>query len=190
METSVINKIGILFKYCFSSFLNIELFIITVLSFVLLYLVLYRNGKVLKVLSSILLILFLSIIIICFCDYAANSVDYFIKALMKYYYFPSMGIYFMIVVFVSILLLISLLSGLFSKFVKMSICILSFLVYLLFIQFLAYIISNNIMLTLDVSIYSNIIILSIVQLSNMLVFIWLVIIFFYKLYLFFRKKFD
>ncbi len=179
-----------LFKYFFSSFMNIELFIITLLFFVLLYFILYKKSKLLRLSLSIILLLFLFIIVVCYHDYAVSSIDYFIKVLMRYYYFPSMGIYFIIVVLVSFLLLGCLLTNVFSKFVKISIFVLSFFVYLLFIQFLAFIISNNINLTLDVSIYSNVIVLSIVQLSNLLILLWLMVVSIYKLYTFFRRKFD
>ncbi|MDY2908750.1 MAG: hypothetical protein SOU84_06315 [Candidatus Faecimonas sp.] len=41
-----------------------------------------------------------------------------------------------------------------------------------------------------VALYQNKQILSIVQLSNLVVLFWFIVSFFYNLYLFFRRKFD
>lgn len=190
METSVIDKIVTIIKYFCSSFMGIELLLIMLLAFTMLYFVLKKDNKIIKIIYSMAFILFLVIVIICFNDYVVSSIDYFIKAVMKYYYFPSVGLYFIIVLGVTILFIISILSKVFTKFEKISIYILSFFTYLFFIGFISFVLTNKITLTLDLSLYSNNVILSLVQLSNLILFVWVIVILIHKLFIFFKKKFD
>lgn len=186
----MISKILTLFKYIFSSFMGIELFAIILLLFLILLFINKSEKKLFKLMFSLVFLVFLLFIFIYYRDFSVASFDYFVKKLMNYYYFPSIGLYFMIIVCVSILLFISILYKKCSKVFKYSVYLLSFLVYLLFVQFVGFVISNKIELVVDISIYSNSVILAIVQLSNLFTFLWILFILIYKFYLFLKKKFD
>ena len=190
METSVIEKFCIIIKYFCSSFMGIELLIIMLLLFAMLYFILKKDNKVLKIIYSMIFVLFLIFIVIYFNDYAISSINFFIKSIMRYYYFPSVGLYFIIIIGVTLLFISCLFLKKLSKFEKISIYILSFFTYLFFIGFISYIVVNKVTLTLDVTLYSNNVILSLVQLSNLILFVWFIIILIYKLFVFFKKKFD
>lgn len=64
------------------------------------------------------------------------------------------------------------------------------IIYFLFFNFIIVVYNNKLDLTDKVSLYTNDLVLSIVQLSNLVFVIWLVVIFFYKLYCFFSKNYD
>ena len=63
-------------------------------------------------------------------------------------------------------------------------------IYFLFFNFIIVVYNNKLDLTNKVNLYTNDLVLSIVQLSNLVFVIWLVVIFFYKLYCFFNKNYD
>ena len=63
-------------------------------------------------------------------------------------------------------------------------------VFLLFSMFISLIIQGSLDMADPVALYQNKQILSIVQLSNLVVLFWFIVSFFYNLYLFFRRKFD
>ena len=77
--------------------------------------------------------------------------------------------------------------GLFKKIFNF-IC--SFIIFLLFFLYVILITTNGIDLGNIVSIYSNETVLSIVQVSNLIFVIWIIVSMFYKLYLFLKKKVD
>ena len=66
----------------------------------------------------------------------------------------------------------------------------SFIIFLLFFLYVILITTNGIDLGNIVSIYSNDTVLSIVQVSNLVFVIWIIVSMFYKLYLFIKKKVD
>ena len=57
-------------------------------------------------------------------------------------------------------------------------------------MFISLIIQGSLDMADPVVLYQNKQILSIVQLSNLVVLFWFIVSFFYNLYLFFRRKFD
>ena len=63
-------------------------------------------------------------------------------------------------------------------------------IYFLFFNFIIVVYNNKLDLTNKVNLYTNDLVLSIVQLSNLVFVIWLVVIFFYKFYCFFNKNYD
>ena len=65
-----------------------------------------------------------------------------------------------------------------------------FILYVFFVGLFSYIVSNNLSLSIDYAIYKDKYILSFVQLSNLIFWLWMLITFFIKIYNYFRKKFD
>ena len=63
-------------------------------------------------------------------------------------------------------------------------------IYFLFFLFIVRVTMNGILLMDIVNVYNDEVILSLVQISNLIFVIWIVVTCFYKLYLFYKKKFD
>jgi hypothetical protein len=64
------------------------------------------------------------------------------------------------------------------------------IIYFLFFLFIVRVTMNGIVLMDLSNVYNDEVILSIVQISNLLFVIWIIVTVFYKLYNFYKKKFD
>lgn len=190
MNLSVIEKLGVIFKYLFSSFLSIELFIISFLLLIILIINIKRKNIFVQIIAVGIFLGFVLGIFISYTTYVKSSIDSFVKAILNYIYFPSTIVYFFIMVFVTVMLVYSLFSKKIGN-VKRIINFATFcLLYFFFMSFLSLSSYNAIDLIDLTSLYENNIILSLVQVSNWVLFIWLIYTGFYHLYLFFKKKFD
>ena len=87
MDLSLIEKIGVILKYIFSSFLSIEMLIVSLLLFFILLFNLKRKNRIVQIVAVGTYIGFLIGIIISYSDYARVSFNSFIKAIMNYVYF-------------------------------------------------------------------------------------------------------
>ena len=190
MNLSLIEKFGMIFKYIFSSFLSIELFILSLLLFLILIVNVKRKNMFIQMLDIGVYIGFLLGIIISYTTYVQTSVDSFVKAVMNYVYFPSTVVYFFIMLFVTITLLVSLFSKKMTMFKKIFNYSFFSILYFFFMTFMA-LCSYDSVDVVDTSVlYQNEIILSIVQISNLILVIWILYTCFYHLYLYFKKKYD
>ena len=190
MNISVFGKIGLIFKYIFSSFVTIELFIFSILVFVLLIVNLKKqyvfiNLGFIAIFIGLLLGVFLS-----YSSYVSLCFRSLFKGIMKYIYFPSTIVYFFIILFVSIMLIYTIFSKRITKFKKVFNYVFFNLTYLLFLLFVTLSASNNIDLNNMKDLYLNNTILSLIQASNVIIFIWLVYTCFYHLYLYYKRRFD
>ncbi len=190
MDLSIIDKILLIFKYFFSSFLGIEILLIGVLLLVFLILNIKRNVLIVKISIPIILIIIMLFISGGFHNYVMESIDACIKFIMNYYYFPSMALYYILSLIVVIVLIVTLLNDKIDIIKKYINYIFLSLFFILFLGVISYIINNNIELVLDYSIYENDLVLSFIQISNFIFFIWLLITCFWYLYKYFKKKFD
>lgn len=189
MFLSLIEKIGLVIKNAFSSFMGIEMFLIILLLFLFLVLNIKRNNKIVKWSFVISVIAFMAVIIVMNFDYAIYSINYLLKIIMKYIYFPSTVVYFLIVVLSLVFILISNFSKM--PYYKRVLDISFFsIIYFLFFNFIAAIGQYKLDLADKVSLYSNNLVLSIVQISNLVFVIWIIVILFYKLYNYFKNKYD
>ena len=186
MFLSLIEKIGLVIKNAFSSFMGIEMFLIILLLFLFLVLNIKRNNKIVKWSFVISVIAFMAVIIVMNFDYAIYSIDYLLK---KYIYFPSTVVYFLIVVLSLVFILISNFSKMpyYKKVLDISFFS---IIYFLFFNFITAIGQYKLDLADKVSLYSNNLVLSIVQISNLVFLIWIIVILFYNLYNYFKKKYD
>ena len=118
------------------------------------------------------------------------SFNSFVKAIMNYIYFPSTIVYFFIMIFVTGALLYTI----FSKKLWIGKRIINYAVfcilYFFFMSFLSLAAYNAFDLMDMNALYSNDTILSLVQISNLLLFVWMIFTGFYYLYQFYKKKFD
>jgi len=190
MNLSLLGKLGVIFKYIFSSFLSIEMFIISLLLFVILIYNLKKNNKMVQIIAIGVYLGFVLGIFISYTTYVKSSFDSFVKWIMNYIYFPSTIVYFFIIIFVTILMLYTL----FSKKLKVLKKIINYFIfsilYFFFMSFLSICAYNSYDLMEITTLYENETVLSLVQISNLLLFVWLIFTGFYHLYGYYKKKFD
>lgn len=190
MDLGLFDKMKIIFQLLFSSFISIEI----VLFFLLLFLLLVFNVKIKNKLVPIILSIFLVIGIIVFCfvfsSYAITCLDSFIMKIMDYYYFPSTIVYFFIFLFMVSVCFITMFSKKMKPMKKVFNYCCSIIVFLLFSMFIVLAVYSKIDFADTVALYQNNQVLTLVQVSNLIVLFWFVVSCFYYLYLFFKKKFD
>lgn len=190
MDLGLFDKMKIIFQLLFSSFMSIEI----VLFFLLLFLLLVFNVKIKNKLVPIILSIFLVIGIIGFCfvfsSYAITCLDSFIMKVMDYYYFPSTIVYFFIFLFMVSVCFITMFSKKMKPMKKVFNYCCSTVVFLFFSMFIVLAVYSKIDFADTVALYQNNQILTLVQVSNLIVLFWFVVSCFYYLYLFFKKKFD
>lgn len=190
MNLSVLGKLGIVFRYIFSSFLSIEMFIMNLLLFAILIYNLKKNNRFVQILAIGVYLGFVLGIFITYTSYVQSSINSFVKEIMNYIYFPSTIVYFFIIVFVTVMILYTL----FSKKLTITKKIINYsvftILYFFFMSFLTLSAYNGYDLMDMVSLYENDVILSLVQVSNFILFLWFLYTGFYWLYWYFKKKFD
>ena len=99
MNLSIVEKITEIFKYIGSSFLSVSLFILCLLLFLISVINISKKNKYANyIIIVIYLAIFISIIIAS-PSYFVYSIDWLLKSIMKYIYFPSTGAYYMINLF-------------------------------------------------------------------------------------------
>ena len=190
MNLSLFEKIGVIFKYTFSSFLSIELFVLSLLVFLVLYINIKRKNQIIQLSSFVLYIGFIIGVFISYTSYVQTCIDSFVKTIMNYIYFPSTIVYFFIMLFVTIVMIYTLLSKKIHLYKKIFNYATFSILYYFFLSFLS-LASYDMVDLLDITkLYENDVILSIVQISNLLLVIWLIVTGFYHLYLYFKKKYD
>lgn len=190
MNLSLIDKIGTIFKYIFSSFLSIEMFILSLLLFIILVYNLKRKNTFVQMIAIGIYIGFIIGIFISYTTYVKTCIDSFIKGIMNYIYFPSPIVYFFIIIFVTVMILITLFSKKLTMFKKVINYLFFSMLYFLFMAFIALGASNGVDLAETSVLYQNDTILSIVQISNFILLIWLIFTGFYHLNKYFKKKYD
>lgn len=190
IDLTLFQKLKLVFKYFFSSFMPIELLIIVLCIFLFLFFNLKRNKTIVNIFIPIIILLFVAFMAMGFHEYTKSAVEEIIKLIMHYYYFPSMAFYFVIIIFTTIYLIKNVYSEKYSMKFKIFNYVFSFLLFTLFVGLFSYVISNNIGLSIDYSIYKDKYILSFIQISNLIFVLWLFILGTIKLYNYFKKKYD
>lgn len=190
MNLSLIEKLSVIFKYTFSSFLSIEMFIFSLLLFCILVYSVKVNNHFIQMISIGIYIGFVIGIIISYTSYVQTSFNSFTKAILNYIYFPSTVVYFFIIVFVTILILYTLFSKNITNIKKIFNYLFFSIMYFFFMTFMALSAFDGVDLMEITELYKNDTILSIVQISNLLLVIWLIVTGFYYLYRYFKKRFD
>ena len=190
MYLSLLEKFGLVFKYLFSSFLSIEMFILTLLLFIILVFNMKKNNHIVQMVTVGVYIGFIIGIIISYTTYVQTCVDSFVKVILNYIYFPSTIVYFFIILFGTFIMIYTLFNKKIGK-VKKIINFLTFsIIYFFFMSFVALATYDMVDLMDTSKLYQNDVILSLVQISNLLLVIWILYTGFYHLYLYFKKKFD
>lgn len=190
MNLSLLEKIANVFSYIFSSFLSIEMFIISLLLFCVLYINLKKDNKIVQIISVSVYLGFVIGVFITYTSYVQTSINSFVKGIMNYIYFPSTIVYFFIIVFVTGELLYTVFSKKLTFFKKVfNFAFFSF-IYFFFMSFLALAAVDGVDLIDITKLYQNDMILSLVQVSNLFLLIWIIYTCFYYLYKHYKLKYD
>lgn len=190
MEMTVIDKIVLIIKHTFSSFMGIELFLLSLLLFLFTFLNIKKNNKIVKIISVVLCIGFLIGIILTYKSYAIESIDSFIKAILSYLYFPSMTVYFFIILFVTVDIILTIFMNKMPVLKKRINAVILSLLYFFFMSVVSLALTNKLDLSSTASLYTNDTILSFIQISNVVFALWLEYSVLYYFYKFLQKKFD
>ncbi|MBQ3469273.1 MAG: hypothetical protein IJH18_04415 [Bacilli bacterium] len=190
MEMTFFDKVALVIKYILSSFMTIEISILCLLLFIFIFLNIKTNDKKVKIATVFCFLIFIAVIIACYSNYVSASFKVLTKAVLHYIYFPSMAAYFFMMVLVTAVLIYSIVSKTMDKKIKVLNIVVACLEYLLFVLVISVCVTNNINLKADEMIYQNKNILALVQTSNVILFFYLEILVLYKLYNYFKKKFD
>lgn len=190
MNLSLIEKFKTIFHYMFSSFLSIEMLILSLLLFIILIVNLKRNNVIIQMIAIGIFLGFVIGIVISYATYVQECIDSFVKLMMNYIYFPSTIVYFFIILFISIMIIYTLFSKKLTMFKKVVNYFFFSILYFFFMSFIALATYDGVDL-LDISkLYQNDIILSFVQVSNFILVIWILFTAFYWLYKYFRRNYD
>lgn len=190
MNMSLLEKVLLIIKYMFSSFLSIEMFIFSLLLFCILIFNIKRKSIVVNLATIGIYLGFLGGVVISYHTYVKACIDAFFKSIMSYIYFPSTLAYFFIILFVTIMLFKTVFSEKMTSFKRVINYIFFSILYFFFMSFVAVAAYDGVDLANTVELYKNEVVLSLVQISNLILVVWVVFTFFYKLYLFFKRKYD
>ncbi len=191
MDMSLFEKIVVVFKNMFSSFISIEILLIILLFFGLLFLNLKGDNKYYKYYkygSFIIFALFFVGLFIAYFKYVGKCATELIKVLLNLLYFPNIAVYFTYVLLVTVFLIYILISKKVNIIIKRITIIVTGILYLFYSNVIALIGYNNIDVFDKASVYSNDIVLSFIQISDLILLIWIIFIIGYLLFLLFRRE--
>lgn len=190
MELSLVDKIGVIFKYMFSSVLSIEMLVLSLLLLVILLVNIKLKNKYINIAAIGIYLGFILGIVISYSDYVRLCINSFVKAIMNFIYFPSTFAYFIEFIFITGLMIYTI----FNKKMKVVKKIINYgcftIMYFLFISFIIVSVTSGVDIYNTGSIYQNDLLLAFVQVSNLLLFGWVLFTLFYRLYSYFKKKYD
>lgn len=190
MDLSLVEKFVVIIKFMFSSFMGIGIFLINLLLILNLIFNINKNVKVYTICILIFVLSFYSFILMGFHEYTYQCVKSLFKFIMNYIYFPSTIVYFFMTFIVILLLFYSVVKKNLSKFKRCFNYIFMGLYILLYSLFLDIVIGSSLNIADKVGLYENNVVLSIVQVSNLVFVLWILITVFYYLYSYFKKNFD
>lgn len=190
MDLNLIEKFKVIFQYMFSSFLSIEMLVLSLLVFLILLINVKKDNHIVQVVAVGVYLGFVIGILISYSTYVKSCIDSFVKAILNYIYFPSTIAYFFIIIFVTFLMLYTLFSKKITKFKKIFNYLFFSILYFFFMSFVSLAAYDKVDLLDITKLYENNIILSIVQISNFILVIWIIITGFYWLYRYFHNKYD
>ena len=188
MDLNSFEKIVTIFKYMISSFMNIEILLIILLFFGLIFLNVKRNNLYFKIGAIVSLIIFFITIFIYYSSYVGECVTKFIKLLLNLFYFPPTGVYFVYMIFVFIVLIINLFYKKIDIIFRRINIVYSGVLFLFYSDAIAFILTNKNNVFDKASVYGDNILLSIIQISNLLLVIWIAFMIGYILYMVFKKE--
>ena len=190
MDLNSFEKIITILKYMISSFMNIEVLLIILLFFGLIFLNAKRDNLYVKIATILSFVILFVSIFIYYNKYIGECITKFIKLLLNLFYFPPTGIYFVYMIFVAIVLIVNILYKKIDIIFRRINIVCAGILFLLYSNAIAFILTNKIDVFDKASVYGNNILLSIIQISNLLLVIWVSFMLGYILYMVFKKEDD
>ena len=190
MFMSFLEKLELIFKHSFSSFLEIELLLLTVLFFVLLGLNVTRKNKIINYAAIAVVVVFLLSLMFLNYDYTVYCVNFLTKAVLEYIYFRSTVIYFLIMFLVTVFTVMTIISNKLYLFEKIINYLFFGVLYFFFVSFISVASYTKVDLADKVQLYTNDLILALVQISNLVFVAWIIYISFWNLFKYFKRKYD
>ena len=190
MDLNLIGKLGTIFKFIFSSFLSVEMLLISLLLLIILIVNLKQQNKTFQFVALAIYLGFVLGIMISYTTYVKTCIDSFFKAVLNYFYFPSTITYFFIIIFVTIMIIYTIFSNKMTNFKKAFNFTCFSIIYFFFMSFISLAAYDGVDIANVSLLYQNNVILSLVQISNLILFIWILFTSFYHLLNYYKKKYD
>ncbi len=184
VPTSFLGQLIKLAKLLCSSPVYLGLFIIFGLLFVLSFLNIKRDNKIIK---SAIVIIFLSLMLFAILGYHQSillGLDYLFTAFAMNLYFPSFAIYVLIVLFSYLVFIFTIYQDKFSTVIKKINLLFFCLIQFLFSTFLILVITNKIDISSRIEMYKSADLTIVLQISMILFLFWaliLVLVHYWKL---------
>ena len=190
MDLGLFDKMKIIFDLLFSSFMSIEIFLFFLLLFVLVIVNIKVKNRLVPIILTFIVFVLIIAFIVGFSSYALTCIDSFIMKIMDYYYFPSTVVFFFLFVLSIFIFIYTLFSKKLVTFKKVFNYFCMSFVFLFFSMFVSFTVIGQMDLADPVTLYQNEQILAVVQFSNLIFLLWIIVTFFYHLFMFFKRKFD
>lgn len=187
LQLTLLEKLKILFDLILASPFFIFLLIFTILVFIILLdSKNYKKRQVQKYILGIYLLVFIAVIIKHHSSFI-SVVDYLINNVFVIFYFPNIAVYATMIIIINLIMLKSIFSNK-DKIIRIvNMASYSIIMYLMLLIIYT-ITTESIDVYNEVSLYSNTTILSLVELSNILFLIWIILIILNKLLDFLETK--
>lgn len=190
MNMSLFEKLETIFEYMVSSFLPIEMLVLSLLLFCILLVNIKVNNKYINIAAIGIYLGFILGIVISYGDYVKLCINGFVKTVLNYIFFPSTFVYFLIFIFVTGLMIYTIFNKKMKKIKKIVNYAYFSALYFFFMSFIVLSVYSGVDIYDTVALYKNEIILALVQVSNLLFLVWILFTLFYELYQFYKRKFD
>lgn len=190
MDMSLIEKIEVIIKYMFSSFLPIEMLILSLLLLCILLVNIKLKNKYINIAAIGIYLGFILGIVISYSDYVRLCINSFVKTIMNFIYFPSTFAYFIEFIIITGLMIYTIFNKNMKTIKKVVNYVCFTFMYFFFMSFIVLSVTSGVDIYDTSALYQNDIILAIIQVSNLLLLLWIIFTVFYELYNFFKKKYD
>ena len=190
MNMSLFEKFEVLIEYMTSSFLPLGMFILCLLLLCILLVNIKLKNKYINIASIGIYLGFIFGIVLSYKDYVQLCVNSFVKTIMNFIYFPSTFAYFIEFIVITFLMVYTIFNEKMEIFKKIINYICFTVMYFFFMMFIVLSVTSGVDIYNASVLYQNEIILSIVQVSNLFLLVWILFTLFYQLFIYFKKKYD
>lgn len=187
LQLTLLEKLKILFDLILASPFFIFLLIFTILVFIILLdSKNYKKRQVKKYIFGIYLLVFIAVIIKHHSSFL-SVIDYLINNIFVIFYFPNIAVYGSMIVIINIIMLRSIFSKKDAIIRTINMASYSIIMYLMLL--IVYTITiENIDVYNEISLYSNNALLTLIELSNIIFIIWMILLLINKLLDFLETK--
>lgn len=180
LQLTLFEKLKVLFDLILGSPFFIFLFIFTILVFIILLdSKNYKRKKIKRYIFGIYLLVFISVIIKYHSSFL-SILDYLVNNVFVIFYFPNIAVYALMIVVINIVMLKSLFSNKDKVLRVINIASYSLIMYLMLLV-IHTVTTENLDVYDQISLYSNQNALVLIELSNIIFIVWMVLVLINKL---------